>query len=442
MVLPSLAAQARQRATPPPVPPIVPKSEFESDEHYKDYMATRRNALERVREFKRPPRVRHQASHAPQIAAAIRKLRLRERHILFGANPETGRKKSPFVSSVQDDRGTAREQHEEDAARIPVLKSAIALHAALVKQEEHASVSLSQVRRAVTAANKQVLQHSADPDLESFHIESFYEEQTRWKRRSISKGLSATRPSAYPALLKLKREREREGRRPQIEARALQLAQKAAKRDADVRVAEWAYNLCYKEEKWARALGTDDLWYLRERRLDAGSALRIARGSKERPRWELSAPRGPVYRRLAATGPRQRRKTRPSGGAANPCAAPAPVPDSDDERVAELIHDYGWPRAAATASTCDPPPPPEELSEPLPLPPDPPQSPQRSRSSDPALARKRMSVGEARARLLNRSFQNLRARLPLTIDDERIASALRETDGHAGLALERLGLSL
>ena len=53
-----------------------------------------------------------------------------------------------------------------------------------------------------------------------------------------------------------------------------------------------------------------------------------------------------------------------------------------------------------------------------------------------------MSVGEARARLLNRSFQNLRARLPLTIDDERIASALRETDGHAGLALERLGLSL
>ena len=57
-VLPSLAAQARQRAAPPPVPPLVDKSEFESDEAYADYMATRRKAKERLREFNRPPRVR------------------------------------------------------------------------------------------------------------------------------------------------------------------------------------------------------------------------------------------------------------------------------------------------------------------------------------------------------------------------------------------------
>jgi hypothetical protein len=54
VVLPYLAAQAR---TPPPVPPLIDKSEFESDEAYKAYMATRRKAQERLREFNRPPHV-------------------------------------------------------------------------------------------------------------------------------------------------------------------------------------------------------------------------------------------------------------------------------------------------------------------------------------------------------------------------------------------------
>jgi hypothetical protein len=145
-------------------------------------------------------------------------------------------------------------------------------------------VSLLQVRRAVTAANRRD-RAAALPDVVAQY------------RRSIKKSLSATRPAAYPARLQRKRDAEREARRPQVEAKALERAQKAAQRADAVRVAQWAYATCHAEEQQARALGGDDLWYLRERRLDAGSALRIARGSNETPRWELPAPkRWPTYR--------------------------------------------------------------------------------------------------------------------------------------------------
>ena len=64
-----------------------------------------------------------------------------------------------------------------------------------------------------------------------------------------------------------------------------------------VRTAQWMYDSFYKEEKHAREYGATDLWYIRESRLDAGSALRIARGVKETPRWELPRVRCPVYRK-------------------------------------------------------------------------------------------------------------------------------------------------
>ena len=54
-MMPSLAAQVR-RKEPPPVPPLIDKSEFDSDEAHKAYMATRRKAQERLREFHRPSR--------------------------------------------------------------------------------------------------------------------------------------------------------------------------------------------------------------------------------------------------------------------------------------------------------------------------------------------------------------------------------------------------
>ena len=68
-VLPSLAKQARQRTAPPPVPPLVDKSEFENHEAYKAYMATRRTAQERLREFKRLPRIRSARVAQPSAAS-------------------------------------------------------------------------------------------------------------------------------------------------------------------------------------------------------------------------------------------------------------------------------------------------------------------------------------------------------------------------------------
>ena len=228
---------------------------------------------------------------------------------MFGCNAETGRKSAPCPDLA---RQPARERYEEDAARLPKLTSADKMHEALMQQAEHQGITRSQVRRAVTAANR--AEKAARPDA--------VDEDRRY-RRSIKKGISATRPAAYPALLQRKRDTEREARRPQVEARAIERAQKAAQREAAVRAAQWAYDMCHAEEQQARALGASDLWYLRERRLDAGSALKIARGSNDTPRWELRAPRGPVYKRLSAR--------------------PQTTYESDESeaRMAELARDYG-----------------------------------------------------------------------------------------------------
>ena len=274
----------------------------------------------------------------------------------------------------QMDPAARHSLHQADARRLPQLTSAAKLHNAL-QQDEWTSVTRSQVRRALTAANKR--------DRPAFI------EEDRSRRRSIQKCLSATRPAAYPARLQRKREAEREARRPQLEARRLERAQKAVQRAAAVRVAQWAYDTCHAEEQQARALGGDDLWYLRERRLDAGSALKIARGSNETPRWELPAPkRGPVYRHLHEW---ERLRAATAEVSSDTDAPSFPLPPSQSE-----------------------PSPPLASSAPIPSPPP--------------------------TALFNRSFRNLRSRLPPAIDDGRIISALRDADGHAGLALESLNL--
>jgi hypothetical protein len=119
--------------------------------------------------------------------------------------------------------------HQQDAQRLPTLTSAATLQEALQQQDEWTSVTRSQVRRAVTAANKR--------DRPAFV------EEDRSRRRSIQKRLSATRPAAYPARLQLKREAQREARRPQVEVHRRERAQKAAQRADAVRVAQWAYTL-------------------------------------------------------------------------------------------------------------------------------------------------------------------------------------------------------
>ena len=131
------------------------------------------------------------------------------------------------------------------------------------------------MRRAITEANKARLPEAVEED--------------RRDRRSIRKNLSATRPAAYPASLAHKRAK-REARRPQLEERRLERARKKLCRAKAVATAQWAYDTCLAlaEECRAREHDADDLWYLKERRLDAGSALRIARGANESPRWECA----------------------------------------------------------------------------------------------------------------------------------------------------------
>ena len=141
----------------------------------------------------------------------------------------------------------------------------------MVQQDERAGITHSQVRRAITEANKARLPAAVKEDQRD--------------RRSIRKNLSATRPAAYSVLLAQKRTK-REARQPQLEERRLERAQKKLQRAEAVAMAQWAYDLSLAEERRAREDSTDDLWYLKERRLDAGSALRIARGANESPRWE------------------------------------------------------------------------------------------------------------------------------------------------------------
>ena len=221
VLLPSLAKQARQqdqRATPPPVPPLVDRSEFASSEEYKAYMAARRKAQERLREFNRP--LRRRGATQP-LVDAVDKLRTRERRILWGCNVETGRKGAPIQDWVEPRRKlmepAARHALAVEAAqRLPTLNSAAKLRAALQQQEEWSGVTLSQVRRAITAANAM--------DKPAFV------ECDRIQRRGIKKDISASRPSVYSALL----ERKRRARAPQVEARRLKQAEKKAQREAEV----------------------------------------------------------------------------------------------------------------------------------------------------------------------------------------------------------------
>ena len=281
--LPSLVAQARERTAPPPVPPLLDRSQFDSDEAHSEYMRTRRKAQERLREFNRPPRYRTSRVRlkptAPteatkRLANAAEMLRERERRIHFGCGVETGRKnRAPMSVWQPPPRGNAHEQWIKHASTLPTLTSAAKVHAALVQQDDWVGVSHSQVRRAITEANKARLPEAVEED--------------RRDRRSIRKNLSATRPAAYPASLAHKRAK-REARRPQLEERRLERARKKLCRAKAVATAQWAYDTCLAEECRAREHDADDLWYLKERRLDAGSALRIARGANESPRWECA----------------------------------------------------------------------------------------------------------------------------------------------------------
>ena len=252
-------------------------------------MKDRRKAQERVREFNRPQRVRPavaRSTAAPQqLSKAVETIRERERRIFWGCDVETGRKQAPSMSAFDGwlvrqkaRRGNAELQHAEhleSAERLPKTTTATSLHAAL--KQADAEKTLSQVRRAVTVANKR-----ARPEVV---------QEDRRVRRSIQCGLSSTRPAAYAAMIERKREARaetREARRPEIEARAAELARKRAQRESNISVAQWTYDICRQDEQAACAGGTDDLWYLRERRLDAGSALKIARGAKQSPRWEYA----------------------------------------------------------------------------------------------------------------------------------------------------------
>ena len=142
MVLqPSLAAMARQqerqRTRPPPVPPLLTQSHFESVEAYKDYMRTRRKAQERLREFNRPARERRAAVKQPTAASleltkTVSTLRVRERRVFLGVNVETGRKKAPMGlaewNAAQADRAARRRdpgdlhaEYQRRASKLPAL---------------------------------------------------------------------------------------------------------------------------------------------------------------------------------------------------------------------------------------------------------------------------------------------------------------------------------
>lgn len=265
--------QTQHRTLPPPVPPFVNKAAFDSDEAYAEYMKARRAAQERLREFNRPKRVRHRPSAQPTattqaLSTVIETLRTHESRTLNNLDADTGRKN--YARRAEDFRRhgeAAHERYERMANKLPKLTSATAVRSAVVQQEAHAGVSLSQVRRAITLANKR-----ADLDTVA---------RDRDRRRTIKKGLSATRPSAYPSQLARRRDTQRvarrQQRRPQQEERAAQRARLAAERNALTSASEWAYEICNNDWEQARMYGSDDEWYLRERRIDAGHERREAR---------------------------------------------------------------------------------------------------------------------------------------------------------------------
>jgi hypothetical protein len=291
VVQPSLVAVARQqqqqqqqqqqRTEPPPVPPLIDRSAFETDEAYKLYMKDRRKAQERVREYNRPARTgRTRPARAAQPSFSPAALvdavaRMRTRGINFDVAVETGRKRMAtaeehraFMEAMRAERRpmepSARHAvHQQDAAQyVKPLTSAVALHKALVQRDEWASVTLSQVRRAVTAAEKRESDGSRAQ-----------RELNRWERRAIQKRLSDTRPSVYAARLKRKRDAYHAANQQRIEAR---MRKRAARAEA-IAFAQWDYDRCCAEEDNAQKHGADDWWYLREARYDAGA--RISRGA-------------------------------------------------------------------------------------------------------------------------------------------------------------------
>jgi hypothetical protein len=290
VVQPSLVAIARQqqqqppqRPAPSPIPPLVARSTFDTDDAYKAYMKERRKAQERVREYNRPPRAARAAQPSAPAALVDAVARMRTRGIDFDVAVETGRKRMGTAAEQRAAMEAIRAErrpmepaarhavHERDAAQyLKPLPTAVALHAALVQRDEWAGVTLSQVRRAVTAAEKQEDDGSREQ-----------RELDRWERRAIQKRLSNTRPSVYAGKLKRKREAYSTANEQRREARTRKRAASAAA----IAFEQWEYDRCCAEEDKARKHGADDLWYVREARYDAGCALRIARGSSEVPRW-------------------------------------------------------------------------------------------------------------------------------------------------------------
>ena len=117
LVVPSLLAVHRkqQRAMPPSVSPLRSRSCFSSDEEYRDYKRLRRQALERVREFKRPVRNRkgrdrparrleqyEREACRDQAENARLDFAFRQRQINMGVEVPVGRKKAPPNHALDD----------------------------------------------------------------------------------------------------------------------------------------------------------------------------------------------------------------------------------------------------------------------------------------------------------------------------------------------------
>jgi hypothetical protein len=288
----ALARQNRQRTPPPPVSPLRDASSFDSPAAHQEYMKTRRAALERLREFNRPKRKRERrvAASKPsktsqKLTDAVDVLRVRERRVFLGLDVETGRKKGPsFVhaigrQAIQDTRqamcdGGPEARHpryQQSARELPKLTSAAAVRDALAETEEWSRVTLSQVRRAVTSANKRERGESGGPLTLSERRRRGELAYYREKRRSTINGLSAKRSPAYPAMLERKRQARRD--QPQDPERA----QLKAKQLAIYSAEQWAYEICRKDEQTGLVNASDDRWYLGKRRIDAEYALRAAR---------------------------------------------------------------------------------------------------------------------------------------------------------------------
>ena len=96
---------------------------------------------------------------------------------------------------------------------------------------------------------------SSDDKSDSSADEDMDDEETQQvgQRGSSSRGAgrsSAEQPTEQ--LFDVGDDEVREARRPEAEARAAECAQKRARRQADVRVAQWWYDMCRQDEEAAR----------------------------------------------------------------------------------------------------------------------------------------------------------------------------------------------